>query len=384
MSARSRHSPARVVIAVLLGLALCACTDNGAPDPVEPEESAEDPEPPPQVGIDAAVVLPPRSATAAPTITAIDVDLQVLEAANQPELGSVRGLTPDEPVFVRDLARFAGQRGADLTCVLGDDGHDVVMDLHRLHPAARFCAVVVTEPETPSAAGIDVLVLRSAEVGHVVGRAAEALPGDRVAVAVGGGALEQGPFLEGLRAGLGGVGVTMLDDADLDGEELVRRAVAAGTTTIVVGTDDRAPAVIAAARTAGLAIVAPAELASDGDGVAVTWRVRWDRILQPSIDRAVGRTEPAGLSMGFAEGVFDVQVVSGPVSLDTLVPELIADIERGALDPLTAAPPPPPPPPPPDEPDESPDPDETDDPPPTGTPDDDDVDPAEADEDTQS
>lgn len=336
-----------VLVALLVG-----CTDAGDPPQQDPEPAPGTEVAPPPIGVDAAVVLPARSATAPATLAALSVDLNVLETANQPEIRQVRVLTPDEPVFVRDLAEFAGRDSADLTCVLEDDGARIVTDLHDLRPAARYCAVVGTAPEEPPPDGIDLLVLRVRELGHVVGVAAAALPSEHVGVAAGGSDLPLDGFIDGLLAGLGETTVTRMEQdgsPNEDGEEppdpatRIARAVAAGVDTVVLGWGSDAPALAAAAQQAGLRVVGPQELAADDEdrSFAVTWRIRWDRVLQPAVDRVVERSDPAERSVGFGQGVFELRLPGGTPQLEDLVDQVIAELTTGVRDPLIPPEPPP-------------------------------------------
>ena len=315
---------------------LLACTATEEPVPEEPEPQETVTEPPPQVGIDAAVVLPPRTRASAPSLDAIELDLQVLEAANQPELRAVWSLLPDDAVFVRDLALYAGQRSADLTCVLGPDGASLVSELAALRPAVRFCAIVGIPPQEPPPPGIDLLVVRVEELGHVVGMATAALPAERIAIAVGTTDLEGSRFVDGFIAGLGQLDVLLLDDDDAAPTELVDRAVADGADTILLGSGHDAPAMADAARAAGLRIIGPQALADDEDDrdLGVTWRIRWDRVLQPSVDRVVGRSEPAGRSLGFAQRVFDVRAPGGATAVEDIIEQGVTEIGAGDRDPL--------------------------------------------------
>ncbi len=351
MSARRRRPgrppaalrPTGLLAALVLLLSACTTAEDVAPEEPEPETPVT--EPAPQVGVEAAVVLPPRTRTAAQVLDAIDVDLQVLEAANQPELRTVWTLTPDDAVFVRDLARYAGQRSADLTCVLGPDGPSLVAELAALRPAARFCAIVGLPPEDPRPAGIDLLVVRAEELGHVVGMAAAALPGDRIAIAETTTDLEGSRFLDGFVAGIGQLEVLVFDDVDAEPAELVARAGAGGAQSILLGSGQDAPAIAEAARAEGIRIIGPQALSDSEDDRAfgVTWRIRWDRVLQPSIDRVVGRSDPAGRSLGFAQSIFDVRIPAGSSAVEDIVEQGVTEIGSGDRDPLEPPAPPDPP-----------------------------------------
>jgi hypothetical protein len=336
MSAR-RHRPGLLPV-VVLGLSMllgaCTATEDTATDEPEPDVAVT--EPPPQVGVEAAVVLPPRVLAAEQVLDAIAVDLQVLEAANEPELRAVWALHPDDAVFVRDLALYAGQRSADLTCVLGPDGPSLVAELAALRPAARFCAVVGLAPAEAPPRGIDLLVVRAEELGHIVGMATAALPGDRIAIAVGTTKLEGSRFIDGFVAGVGQLEVLLLDDDAVEPTEIVARAVAGGADSILLGSGDEAPAMVDAARTAGLSIIGPQALAEaeDDRGFGITWRIRWDRVLQPSVDRVVGRSEPAGRSLGFSENIFDVRVPAGSAAVEGVIEQGVTEIEDEDRDPL--------------------------------------------------
>lgn len=328
--------PAALLGCLVLLLGACTGTEDIATDEPEPEVEAS--EPSPQVGVEAAVVLPPRSRVAAQALDAIDVDLQVLEAANQPELRAVWPLMPDDVVFVRDLALYAGQRSADLTCVLGPDGPSLVAELAALRPAARFCAVVGIPPEDPPPPEIDLLVVRAEELGHVVGIATAALPGERIAIATGTTDLEGERFVDGFVAGLGQLAVLRLDhdEEEADPTEIVSRALAGDADSILLGSGREAPGIAAAARAAGLRIIGPQALADaeDDRGFGVTWRIRWDRVLQPSVDRVIGRSDPAGRSLGFAEDIFDVRIPAGSTRVEDMIEQAITQIGSGVRDPL--------------------------------------------------
>lgn len=361
MRARRCSMTGLVAGSLLLVVLLAGCTDAGEPSEEDPEPAPDTEPSSPPIGVDVAVVPPARSTTAPAILAALDVDLQVLATANEPEVREIRVLPPDEPVFVRDLAEFAGRDAVDLTCVVEADGARIVTDLRDLRPAVRYCAVVGAAPEESPPDGIDLVVLRADELGHVVGIAAAALPGDHVGVASGGSDLPVDGFVDGLLAGLGETTVTRLeldDAAETDDEDppdpgtRVARAVTAGVDTIVVGWGADAPALVAAAQEAGLQVVGPQELAADdeGEGFALTWRIRWDRVLQPAVDRVAERSDPAERSVGFGQGVFEVQLPGDVPELADLVDQAIAELTTGVRDPLT--PPEPPPDPDPEEDDE--------------------------------
>lgn len=355
MRARRRSMTSLATGSLLVAALLVGCTDAGDPPVEDPEPAPESTPSPPPMGVEMAVIPPARSTTADAALTAFDVDLQVLETANRPEVREIRLLTPDEPVFVRDLAAFAGREGADLTCVVEADGARIVTDLHGLRPAARYCAVVGEVPEEAPADGIDLVVLRSEELGHVIGVAAAGLAGDHVGVAAGGSDLPLDAFVDGLLAGLGETMVTRLEAGEesaddggntIDPETRVTQALALGVDTVVVGWGADAPALAAAAQRAGLQVVAPQELVGDGQdrGAAVTWRIRWNRVLQPAVDRAAERSDPAEPSVGFGQGVFEVRLLGGTSALQELVDQAIAEITAGVRDPLAPPEPPDPPP----------------------------------------
>ncbi|TVR37470.1 MAG: hypothetical protein EA388_01505 [Nitriliruptor sp.] len=343
-SRRGRPGLPPVVVLWCLAVVIGACTPTEDTSVDEPAPEVEDVEPSPQVGAVAAVVLPPRSRTTTPVLDAIDVDLRVLESGNEPELGTVRTLIPDEVVFVRDLALYAGQRAADLTCVLGPEGPSLVDELATLRPAARYCAIVGIPPEEPPPSEIDLLIVRAEELGHVVGMATAALPGERFAIATATTDLEGERFVDGFVAGLGQREAVLLDDED-EPSQIVARALADDVDGILVGSGHEAAAIADAARAADIPLIGPQALADAGDdeGFAVTWGIRWDRILQPSVDRLVGRSQPRGLSLGFSEGIFDVRSPVGSARIEELIEQAIAEIGDGTRDPLQppAAPDPP-------------------------------------------
>lgn len=337
MSSR-RGRPGLPSVVVLWGLALvigaCTPTEDTAVD--EPAPEVEEVEPSPQVGAVAAVVLPPRSRAATSVLDAIDVDLQILGSGNEPELRTVRTLVPDEKAFVRDLALYAGQRSADLTCILGPDGPSLVDELAVLRPTARYCAIVGIPPEQPPPSEIDLLIVRAEELGHVVGMATAALPGERFAIATGTTGLEGERFVDGVVAGLGQREAVLLDDDEDEPAQIVARALAEDVDGILVGSGHEASAIAEAARAADIPLIGPQALADaeDDEAFAVTWRIRWDRVLQPSVDRLIGRSPPRGLSLGFSEGIFDVRSPVASTRIEELIEQVIAEIGDGTRDPL--------------------------------------------------
>ncbi len=326
------------VLAALLGLllVLAACDDEDEvaeeplPAPVEAEEAESAP-----LGVQVAVVLSPRTTLAEASVAAILADLARLEDNHAADVRGVRGVVPDTSAFVRDLGTLMVEDGADLTCIFGSVGRTLTSELRARYPDRRFCALTPYDPPDEPEEGVDVIAVRTVELGHLLGRGAAALAGDgEVVLALGSTEFQRGRFREGLAAGLGTTPVAEVDD-DLAPEEAVAAAALDGATVLMVGNGPQAAAYLAAGLATGLEVIAPAELVGDEDAVAITWELHWEVILAPAVDRLLGRDDPAPLTLGLADGVF--RVAGGDAASAPLVAELErvqAELIAGDVDPF--------------------------------------------------
>lgn len=272
-------------------------------------------------------------------------------------------------VVARDAAGLADQlavlagSGTDVTCIVGPSGAAAIAATARLFPGMRSCELVAA----PAVAGTDALTVTlpvealGAELGRLARTAAAERAGDgapgAVALAAGpdavfGAALRRGaaaalaagsgtsggggtPGDEGrVRANGGGDGrlriVTLSTDAAP--AATVADLVADGVSVLVVDGAPGAPALVEAASSAGLVVLAPAAVVAAlpeaaGEAVAVSWGVAWDAVVAAVIaDVAGGPPRTSGvLDLALADVVrLTVGPAAGPV-LRELVRDPSAD-----------------------------------------------------------
>ncbi|MEX0705230.1 MAG: hypothetical protein WD041_01285 [Nitriliruptoraceae bacterium] len=327
------------VAVVLLVAGACA------PDVVEPVVDEPDPidvEPEPVIqGALVEVILPPRDAIGSGMLDAMVRDVQLVATVTRADIRSIRSTVPDRDVFVADLVHHLAAGRAALTCALTSGASSAVREAHANLPQKRFCTLVTSDTGADVRDGLDVVVLRTAELGHLVGAVAAAAAGDGpVATFLAPHDLEQGRFAEGLRAGLAGhAEVTPAPDADPVAE--AARVVADGAQVVIVGAHPRGTEIAQAVVDAGGRVVAAESVTDglDGVGVVLTWRILFDRALRGPVDRLVGRADPAPLDLGFAEGVFVTE--PGPdasLTVSATVTRVRGALSAGTLDPFTGPP----------------------------------------------
>ena len=321
------------------GLLLLGCTGS--------EEQGREESPPPAneeveeaapLGREVAVVLPPRSTLSPGVLDQVQAAIRELPLPEDSDVRNLRTAVPETEEFVADVARLMARDGAALTCVVGAGGRSLVRELRDLYPDRRFCAVTTDDPPDEPREGIDVVVLRAAEVGHLVGAVAEELVGEadpgRVALALAPTELQQERFRAGVIAGFGG-GVPIEVDPDEPPAAAVAAAVADGAEVLIVGTGPDARAVLEAALAQGLVVLAHGDLVDDDDLVHLTWREHWPTVLAPALDRLHGKDDPAPLSLGLAEGAFRTELGPGaPDDLEVVLLVVRKELIDGVRDPV--------------------------------------------------
>jgi hypothetical protein len=325
------------VSAILLAaLLVTACTTTApTPDPTPSPSPTDEPAP---SGVDVAVVLPPAEDPT--SLTLLDVDERLEDLANERvgDVARIRAVTVDDAGFVPDTAALLADGGADLVCVLGTDGADVVVDLAARFPAARFCATGDPGLERPD--NVDLFDLAHEELGHVLGTGAALLAeGDGVGVVLGGDTDERVRRRAGARAALASSSVvldgTVEDVAGATG--LVDALAGPGDGLAVVLLDTSSTSLAEVLSTAAPRRLAPAGLATDTPAT-VRWSVRVDAIVDAAVDRVVAPDETDRPDrLGFAQRTFAISFEDDvPIAVrDTL--QVVADeLARGVRDPLAA------------------------------------------------
>lgn len=301
-------------------LLLLACTTaDEAADEEPPPPAEEEAEEVPPLGREVAVVLPPREASTPLALDRAQAAIRDLPLPDDSDVRNVRTAVPETEGFVSDVARLMVRDGAALTCIVGTGARSLTRELLELYPDRRFCALTSEDPPQEPQEGIDVIALRTGEVGHLVGAVAADLVGEpddgAVALALAPTQLQQERFLEGLFAGLGGRETIDVDPAEPPATA-VAAATAAGAEVLVVGTGPDARAVLEAGFAQGLTVIAHGDIVEEDDPVHLSWREDWSTLLGPAIDRLHGVEDPAPLSLGLAEGAFPTML--GPAAPDEL------------------------------------------------------------------
>jgi hypothetical protein len=332
MTGRRRVAAAALVLA----LGPLGCTGpESVQDPPSPAPAETTTEPAP-LGANVGVVLPPRVGLGAAATERLEEDLARLAERFGPDLRSVQVLTPPAAAFAPDLAAVLTDRGTQLVCVLGPGALETVLAEVALHPELRYCAAPVAEgtdlPE--QVVGRDV---RAEELGRVVGTVAALIGSGPVGFVGGSGELAPVAFRAGLRDG---VGDRELVEGEGTAGEAVEQVLAAGVEVIVL--DPGADAAQAVRRATGtVPVLVPAgSLGSSPDeqAVALSWRVRWDRLVAAAVEAHLGAEPAPPESLGLAEGLFEVTL--GPAAppdaqavLDDVLAQLTAPAEADDPDP---------------------------------------------------
>jgi hypothetical protein len=347
MSVPSVSSAARpvrgLVRSTAIGLALVlvgvtACT-GGQDEPEVPvlAPAVEETSPTAGAGPGVGVVLPPADAVDPVTAAAFAADLRRLEQELGRSAGPVQVFQPEDAGFVADMVALAVGRGTGLTCLLGAGSASILVPHAQRHPELGFCAAP-SDPGGDLPDNVVSIELRAEELGAVVGAAARGVAGDGpVGLILGGPELSTERFRSGLLAALDGTEVV---EPGGDPEDAVGTILAAGAEVVVV--DGGAGARAAIDRAAGeAAVIGPARLLASGDVAAaavLSWHVRWDRVLLPTVQRRVDPDLPAVPSLGFAEQAFEL--TAGPAATLTVrsaIDDLADALVAGEVDPVDPA-----------------------------------------------
>ncbi len=345
MVGRRSHRAGRTVArrctgAVAVLMLLVACADAPANDAAEPPVDAAGGErdvSSAPAGLSVGVVLPPSDVLHPATIDEIRSELALVRVMSQPGVREIRLQVPDEQVFAPDLARFLAHGRADLTCAMTPGMSGVMRELRAQLPTQRFCAMVTATLGVEEPEGFDLVVLRTEQLGHVVGAAAaQAADPAAVAVALSSHELERGRFDDGLRAALAGTDLVERD-LDLEPAASIADAVDRGAGVVVIGSRPDAIELAEAAIDAGALVVVPDELVDElgRDAVVVSWRILWNRLLRGPVDRLLERDQPAPIELGLEQGVFVLRFGEGtPAGVNAAVGAVIDEIVAGTRDPL--------------------------------------------------
>lgn len=332
MTGRRRVAAAALVLA----LGVLGCTGpESVEEPTTPTPSETTTEPAP-LGANVGVVLPPRVGLSAAATERLEEDLARLADRFGPDLRSVQVLTPPAAAFAPDLAAVLTDRGTQLVCVIGPGALETVLAEVALHPELRYCAApVAAETDLPEqVVGRDV---RADELGRVVGTIAALIGTGPVGFVGGSGELAPVAFRAGLRTG---VGERELVEGEGTAGEAVEQVLAAGAEVIVLDPGaDAAEAVRLATRSVPVLVPAGSLGSSpDAQAVALSWRVRWDRLVASAVEAHLGAEPAPPESLGLAEGLFEVTL--GPaappeaqVVLDEVLAQLMPPAEADDPDP---------------------------------------------------
>jgi hypothetical protein len=324
----------------VLAFMLLACTGpDAAPEPPAPAPPEATTSEQPPLSANVGVVLPPRVGLSADATERLEDDLARLADRFGPELLSVRALTPPAAGLAPDLAAVLTDRGTQLVCVLGPGALETVLAELALHPELRYCAAPVAAGTElpPQVVGRDV---RAEELGRVVGAVAAAVDTGSVGFVGGGDELARDAFRTGLRAGIGD---RELVEGSGSAEEAVEQVLAAGASVIVLDLGaDAADAVQIA--TQAVPVLAPAGTlgsAAEMEAVALSWRVRWDRLIAAAVEAHLGVEPPPPTSLGVAEGLFEITLgaaapVSAQLALEGVLAQLTVADDTDEADPAGA------------------------------------------------
>lgn len=334
---------------MLLGvLALVwGCTPGADPDTPEPPPVVEEEPPPVAAGVRVAVVLPPASEVDPAVMAAVDTQLATLVEDADDGVRQLRVYPAADRPFVADLAGWLAEQHTELVCVLGDRAESVVVPLAALYRDVRFCALPAAEPtnldaDAASTAvdGVARVELRAEELGYLVGLAARLQARDApVGLVLGGGALPEARFREGLLAGLAGAEVLEADvgdDPDVSLTDRAQAVVAANAAVVVIDGGAGAREAIEAIGSRA-AVFGPASLvdASQEPGGTLGWTVRWDRALGDPLAWVRGDDPgPTRSSVGVRDGIFELHVGARlDPSMEPVLAEATDLLASGDVDP---------------------------------------------------
>ncbi len=337
MSAAVRPRWRRWALVPLVGMLLLACTDSPAPSPTPVvEEPAEDDAPAP-TGARVGVVLPPSNQFDPRVLDAMERDVQLVQTMGGQHIRSIRVVKPDEDVFVGDVVDLLARDELDLTCALTTGASSAVRAAFENAPHQHFCLLVTTELDTDEPPQLAVSVLRTAELGYVLGAlAAAASEAGTIAVLLSPHDLERGRLRDGALAAIGDSAQVIERAVDDDPLEVIDEAIAQGADIALVGSGPLAEQVAERALAAGMRVIAPQVIAQslDTDGIIATWRVQWHRILRGPVDRLLEREEAVPLSVGLAEDAFVISAGAAmSPALDSVFQFVVSGILRGDIDP---------------------------------------------------
>ena len=339
---------------------MVACTPNGEAPPVTaPTPPVEEPVGATAAGRDVELVLPPRTEIDPAVAEGLSDRLRTLSEDLPDGVASLAVRLPEEPAFVADLLELAAARGAGLACVLGPDVASIADRTAVRHGTTTVCALPTTLPEldeegdfepTP-AVRVDLPVT---ELGVLVGTAARtaaltavartepdgedadldvddpdaevpAVPAaevPRVGLLLLGDELPTERLREGIVAGLAGVEVIEVDDANATALEALEAVLAAGAQVVIVDGGPGAAEVVAAAAGRS-AIVAPVDVLVQPPpaGVVLGYRLRWEQVVRVLLDSFAGAGQlEASVLLGVGDDVLELEVGSGH-------PEVLAALE---------------------------------------------------------
>jgi hypothetical protein len=281
------------------------------------------------------VVLPPRVGLGAAATERLESDLARLADRFGPDLRSVRVVTPPAAELAPDLAAVLTDRGTQLVCVLGPGALETVLAEVALHPELRYCAAPVTEDtDLPSqVVGRDV---RAEELGRVVGTVAATVGRGPVGFVGGSDELAAAAFRTGLLAGLGD---RELVDGEGPAEDAVEQVLAAGAGVVVLdpGADGADAVALATQATPVLVPAGSLGASADEEAIALSWRVRWDRLVAAAVEAHLGVDPAPPASLGVAEGMFEVTLgpaapAAADAALESVLTELTAASTTGEPD----------------------------------------------------
>jgi hypothetical protein len=293
MLAVRAHRCRRIASALVVALALSACTAD-EPQPVEPPTEEPDDPGNAAVGRDVAVILPPRGGADEAFLADLRDQLVDADELLGDRVDTVTTYVPASPAFIGDLARSFAERGIAVVCAIGPDAIEQLRPLVARFPAVEFCAIDGRPVGENDPDGLRRVILRTEELGHAVGVAARLEAGDDgiVGLVLGGDASGPSRFRSGLLAGLGDSEVVEADvpeGTQATPTDRLEAVLAAGATHVVV---DGAPGMTAAVEAidgrAGVLgpeeILAAAGLSADAavptlTPVVADWRFRWPRTL---------------------------------------------------------------------------------------------------------
>ncbi|MEX2561734.1 MAG: hypothetical protein WD358_00625 [Nitriliruptoraceae bacterium] len=329
------RSRGAMVVMALAGIAMTGCTSELAVTPPAIVEPVEEPTPAP-VGVRIGVVLPPADAWHPDIIDEMRRDLAVVRATAREGVHELASYVPDSEMFIGDLVGYLAAAGFDITCALTTGSSSAVRQQHANLPQQRFCALVTATLPTEEAPGFDLMVLRTAEFGHVVGVAAAAASEEAVGYVLAPHDLEQGRFRDGLLAALATTNVVDVDP-ELDGVAAAVSAMEQGADVVVIGGGPWAVEAAEAAIARGARVVVPDAIARrlDDDAVVATWRIQWHRVLRGPVDRLLEREAVVPLTQGVAEGVLVMRFGGDvPFGVNAQVNRAIRELSEGVRGPL--------------------------------------------------